>query len=81
MYVSFAHLSITKGECVKLSENYTKKQIDTILEAIQNYKPNKKYTSLYLTAKNWLKKEYGENGREAKEVDPLVEHVKKMTGK
>jgi hypothetical protein len=31
-----------------------------------------------LTAKNWLKKEYGENGI-AKEVDPLVEHVKKAT--
>ena len=81
VYVCFDHLSITKAECIKLNENYTKKQIDTILEAIQNYKPNKKYTSLYLTAKNWLKKEYGENGREAKEVDPLVEHVKKMTGK
>lgn len=81
VYMSFAHLSITKGECVKLSENYTKKQIDTILEAIQNYKPNKKYTSLYLTAKNWLKKEYGDNGHQAKKVDPLVEHVKKMTGK
>jgi hypothetical protein len=80
VYVCFDHLSITKAECIKLSENYTKKQIDAILEAIQNYKPNKKYTSLYLTAKNWLKKEYGENGI-AKEVDPLVAHVKKMTGK
>jgi hypothetical protein len=80
VYVCFDHLSITKAECIKLNENYTKKQIDSILEAIQNYKPNKKYTSLYLTAKNWLKKEYGENGI-AKEVDPLVAHVKKMTGK
>ena len=80
VYVCFDHLSITKAECIKLNENYTKKQIDAILEAIQNYKPNKKYTSLYLTAKNWLKKEYGENGI-AKEVDPLVAHVKKMTGK
>ena len=81
IYMSFKHLKITKAECIKLNENYTKKQIDTILEAIQNYKPNKKYTSLYLTAKNWLKKEYGDNGRQAKDVDPLVEHVKKMTGK
>ena len=80
VYVCFDHLSITKAECIKLNENYTKKQIYAILEAIQNYKPNKKYTSLYLTAKNWLKKEYGENGI-AKEVDPLVAHVKKMTGK
>jgi len=30
-----------------------------------------------LTAKNWLKKEHGDNGRA--KVDPLVEHVKKAT--
>jgi hypothetical protein len=81
IYMSFKHLKITKAECIKLNENYTKEQIDTVLDSIQNYKGNNKYTSLYLTAKNWLKKEYGDNGREAKEVDPLVEHVKKMTGK
>jgi hypothetical protein len=80
IYMSFKHLKITKAECIKLNENYTKEQIDTVLDSIQNYKGNSKYTSLYLTAKNWLKKEYGENGI-AKEVDPLVEHVKKMTGK
>ena len=78
IYMSFKHLKITKAECIKLHENYTKEQIDTVLEAIQNYKGNSKYVSLYLTAKNWLKKEHGENGR-AKEVDPLVEHVKKAT--
>ena len=78
IYMSFKHLKITKAECIKLHENYTKEQIDTVLDAIQNYKGNSKYVSLYLTAKNWLKKEHGENGR-AKEVDPLVEHVKKAT--
>ena len=77
IYMSFKHLKITKAECIELNKNYTKEQIDTILEAIQNYKGNTKYVSLYLTAKNWLKKEYGENGN--KQVDPLVEHVKKAT--
>ena len=77
IYMSFKHLKITKAECIKLHENYTKEQIDTVLESIQNYKGNTKYVSLYLTAKNWLKKEYGENGN--KQVDPLVEHVKKAT--
>ena len=77
IYMSFKHLKITKAECIKLHENYTKEQIDTVLEAIQNYKGNSKYVSLYLTAKNWLKKEHGENGRA--KVDPLVEHVKKAT--
>jgi len=77
IYMSFKHLKITKAECIKLNENYTKEQIDTVLDAIQNYKGNNKYVSLYLTAKNWLKKEHGENGRA--KVDPLVEHVKKAT--
>ena len=77
IYMSFKHLKITKAECIKLHENYTKEQIDTVLESIQNYKGNSKYVSLYLTAKNWLKKEHGENGRA--KVDPLVEHVKKAT--
>ena len=77
IYMSFKHLKITKAECIELNKNYTKEQIDTILEAIQNYKGNTKYVSLYLTAKNWLKKEHGENGRA--KVDPLVEHVKKAT--
>lgn len=77
IYMSFKHLKITKAECIKLNENYTKEQIDTVLESIQNYKGNSKYVSLYLTAKNWLKKEHGENGRA--KVDPLVEHVKKAT--
>ena len=79
IYMSFKHLKITKAECIKLNENYTKEQIDTVLESIQNYKGNSKYVSLYLTAKNWLKKEHGENGRAR--VDPLVEHVKKATNK
>lgn len=77
IYMSFKHLKITKAECIKLHENYTKEQIDTVLDSIQNYKGNSKYVSLYLTAKNWLKKEHGENGRA--KVDPLVEHVKKAT--
>ena len=77
IYMSFKHLKITRAECIKLHENYTKEQIDTVLDSIQNYKGNSKYVSLYLTAKNWLKKEHGENGRA--KVDPLVEHVKKAT--
>ena len=58
VYRSFKHLSITVEDVRKLDKDYTKKQIDYILDAIENYSKNKSYTSLYLTAKKWLLKEY-----------------------
>jgi len=72
IYKAFNHLSISKKEYLKLLEDYKKENIDEVLESIENYKDNKKYKSLYLTAKNWLK-------RDSKNVkiksDPLVEYV------
>jgi len=56
-YKRFAHLSMSLDEFKKLEENYTKEQIDSVCDAIQNFKKNTNYKSLYLTAKNWLKKE------------------------
>ncbi len=57
IYRSFAHLSMSVSEFKKLEVNYTKQQIDGVCAAIQNFKKNTNYKSLYLTAKNWLKKE------------------------
>ena len=56
IYRSFAHLSITVNEVDKLLEKYSINQIDETLDAIENYKGNKKYVSLYLTATKWLSK-------------------------
>lgn len=57
IYRAFGHLSISKEEFYKLQDEYTKEQIDFILDQIENYKGAKNYKSLYLTCKSWLRKE------------------------
>ena len=57
IYRAFAHLCLSVEEFEKLEVDYTKQQIDKVLDAIENYKNNKSYKSLFLTAKNWLLKE------------------------
>lgn len=58
IYRSFNDLKITVYEFSKLAEDYRNGDIDEVLDSIENYKGNKKYTSLYLTAKKWLNKDY-----------------------
>ena len=57
VYRSFKHLSLSVNEFNKLIENgYSESEIDDILDSIENTKNNRKYTSLYLTANTWLKR-------------------------
>jgi hypothetical protein len=58
IYRSFKHLKLSLKEFNKLSEVYLKEDIDLVLDKIENYKLNTKYTSLYFTSSNWLKKDY-----------------------
>tara|TARA_R110002012_G_scaffold314915_2_gene528083 strand:- start:2013 stop:2594 length:582 start_codon:yes stop_codon:yes gene_type:complete len=74
IYREFNHLSITQKEYLKLLEEFKKENIDEVLDSIQNYSNNKKYKSLYLTAKNWLKRNVNNNISS----DPLVEYVNKQ---
>jgi hypothetical protein len=56
IYRSFAHLSILNSDIEKLLDKYPINEIDEVLDSIENFKGNKKYTSLYLTASKWLSK-------------------------
>ena len=57
IYKSFLHLSISKSEFeTLLSEGFKKSEIDEILDEIQNYKKNKNYSSLLITARSWMKR-------------------------
>lgn len=62
VYRGFRGLSITREQCNKLLERgYSKSQIEEVLDAIENTKgAEKKYVSLYLTAKNWLERRHPE---------------------
>jgi hypothetical protein len=77
-YRAFAHLSISINEFHKLEIEYHKKDIDLILDDIQNYAKNKTYRSLYLTAKKWLR-DIPKKGQEVKQHktgdDILYENV------
>jgi hypothetical protein len=62
VYRKIAHLSLSVDEKDRiLEEGYTLEQLDSILDSIENYKGNKNYTSLNLTARKWLKKDYNLN--------------------
>lgn len=62
IYRAFAHLKITMAEKDKIIDSgYTINQLDDVLDQIENFAGNKKYKSLNLTARNWLKRNANNN--------------------
>lgn len=60
IYRAFDHLSISIDDFNTLNNQYTKGQIDEILDDIENFNGNTRYKSLKITARNWLKRKYPE---------------------
>jgi phage terminase small subunit len=79
IYRQFAHLKISTEEFEKLNSEYTKELIDDVFDRIENYKKNTQYKSLFLTAKNWLKKEKNSTKNPTEKEQPMIGRMTQST--
>lgn len=76
IYRSFDHLFLTIDDYNKLLEFWSKENVEMVLDSIQNYKKNKNYKSLYLTARSWLRDTPKRSQKNSE--DSLLDNVKKQ---
>ena len=74
--VSRLENQLTETECEKLLAEYPDQMIKTVLSAMENYKPLlKKYKSVNLTLRNWLKRENSNGRKETQETGITIKKV------
>lgn len=72
IYKSFNHLYITVSDFEKLKTEFSEIDILDCFERIENYKENTKYKSLYLTSKQWLKKQKKDNSLKSNQNEQIT---------
>lgn len=74
-HIEFDHLKITKEEFQKLVDIYGETDVLDIIARIKNYKSNKKYKSLYLTAHQWLRSSWNRDSNNKNEGSIIYKEI------
>jgi len=72
IYRKFKHLSMTEEEFEKLRIEYSKEQIDEVLNDLENYRKNTNYVSMYKTALKWLKKRHDKGNKNIDIIEGFI---------
>lgn len=72
------HLFLTMDEYEKLKIRYPEEKINEIIDAIDNFKKNRKYNSLYLTCLQWLKKEKKGSEQKREKSKSAIENMNEL---
>jgi len=63
---------MSQEEFENLRINYSKEQIDSVLNDLENYRKNTNYVSMYKTALNWLKKRHDKGNKNIDVIEGFI---------